>query len=199
MAFTKITDKDRNGKGNVGMPDTPNLSTYQMQQKMDELPNLAIEGLNKLIDELSSTSAAANIGADVPVTLTASANVQALINALASAVSILSGLSHSHGNKSLLDSLTNDNIVNWNAVASLFSAINGIQSSATDSIDQIPNSHAVVKAINDIDYKPIVLNYIYPIGSVYFTTTIANPKNIFGGTWEQIGVINGSYSWKRTA
>ena len=32
MAFAKITDSDLKGKGNVGRPDTPGVTTAEMQQ-----------------------------------------------------------------------------------------------------------------------------------------------------------------------
>lgn len=31
-----------------------------------------------------------------------------------------------------------------------------------------------------------ILNIIYPVGSIYMSTKSTNPKNLFGGTWEQI-------------
>ena len=37
MGFTKIETADLVGKGVVGLPDTPNLSTTAMQEKLDEL------------------------------------------------------------------------------------------------------------------------------------------------------------------
>lgn len=38
----KITEQDLQGKGNVGMPDTPELSTKDMQEKLDELSRAVI-------------------------------------------------------------------------------------------------------------------------------------------------------------
>ena len=48
MSFTKITSDDTAGKGNVGQPDTPDLTTTEMQEQMDSLPNLIIEKFNEL-------------------------------------------------------------------------------------------------------------------------------------------------------
>ena len=83
MAFTKITDEDRNGKGNVGRSDTPQLSTYEMQAVLDELANLAIDGLNKHITEEEANTGAINIGATVPAGFEASENIQSVMNAVA--------------------------------------------------------------------------------------------------------------------
>ena len=35
MAFTKITDEDLLNKGVIGLPDTPGLSTSEMQAKFE--------------------------------------------------------------------------------------------------------------------------------------------------------------------
>ena len=54
MAFKKISDSDLQNKGNIGMPDTPGLSTADMQKKMDEIPReVIIPVLNALIDGLN--------------------------------------------------------------------------------------------------------------------------------------------------
>ncbi len=53
MAFTKITATDLNGKGNIGMPDTPELTTAEMQAKLDELAlDVIVPKFNNLVDEL---------------------------------------------------------------------------------------------------------------------------------------------------
>lgn len=50
--YTKITQDDTQGKGVTGLPDTPELSAGDMQEKFDELPNIIIEKFNGLVDEL---------------------------------------------------------------------------------------------------------------------------------------------------
>lgn len=53
MNFTKITEEDLLNKGVFGLPDTPGLTTQQMQEKFDELSkDVIIPKLNALIEEL---------------------------------------------------------------------------------------------------------------------------------------------------
>lgn len=51
--YQKITQEDTQGKGVTGLPDTPGLSTGDMQAKFDELSNVIIEKHNELIDDLN--------------------------------------------------------------------------------------------------------------------------------------------------
>jgi len=49
----KITSEDLENKGNIGMPDTPDLSTAEMQAKLDELSlDVIIPKYNDLVDDL---------------------------------------------------------------------------------------------------------------------------------------------------
>ena len=64
MSFTKITEGDLTNKGVRGLPDSPNLSTTDMQNKFEEVSvDVIIPKHNGLIDELEATTAAASIGA----------------------------------------------------------------------------------------------------------------------------------------
>lgn len=64
MAFSKITDADTNGKGNLGRPDTPGVTTGEMQRILDELPReVIIPKFNALVGSLEDAAAAASLGA----------------------------------------------------------------------------------------------------------------------------------------
>jgi hypothetical protein len=64
MAFTKITDADLQNKGVIGLPDTPGLSTTEMQEKFDEIAlDVLAPKHNGLVDELNDSTAAGNMGA----------------------------------------------------------------------------------------------------------------------------------------
>lgn len=53
MSFTKITEGDLANKGVVGLADTPNLSTMEMQEKFDEVAlDVIVPKFNQLSDEL---------------------------------------------------------------------------------------------------------------------------------------------------
>ena len=84
MAFDKITDADLKDRGVVGLPDIPELSTAEMQAKFDELAKtVIIPKLNKLIDDLSASTASGNIGVTVPEGFTAIENIQSLLDEIA--------------------------------------------------------------------------------------------------------------------
>ena len=188
MAFSKITDEDRLGKGNVGQPDTPGLTTAEMQAVMDELPNLAIDKFNSHIDELEADTAATSIGATAPAGLTANNKLQSIINALYTMIKAVDTLKHSHANKSLLDSITDDVKGGYDRVASLFSGIQAIGSSVTDSSSTLPTSAAVKTYADNLNVNAKAVNAVYPVGAVYTGTSNVNPSGILGtGTWTQIG------------
>lgn len=65
MAFTKITDEDLKNKGVIGLPDTPGLSTSEMQAKFEQTAReVIVPKLNQLVDDLAAPSAASQIGAN---------------------------------------------------------------------------------------------------------------------------------------
>ena len=57
MSFTKIEQSDLTGKGVIGLPDSPNLSTTDMQSKLDEIAlDVIVPKFNELSDELDDAS-----------------------------------------------------------------------------------------------------------------------------------------------
>lgn len=183
MAFTKITPEDRQGKGNVGQPDTPLLTTTEMQEQMDSLTNLAIEKFNQHIDEISAESGANNVGMAVPNGITASPNVGSIVDAIASEMALAINARHIHANKSVLDSLTSIFLGSVTNVVNMLDAIESVELFMTNNSAAIPTSSAVVAYIENHNYKTIIKNAIYPVGSVYQTTSI-DPDTLFGTSSE---------------
>lgn len=86
MALNRITAADLAGKGNVGLPDTPGLSTEAMQRKLDELAlDVIVPKFNGLVDALAAQTGAADIGAEggtIQEALNALERGKATVNAL---------------------------------------------------------------------------------------------------------------------
>lgn len=85
MAFVRVTEADMDGKGNIGQPDTPGVSTLEMQRILDELPREVLAPAhNQLADQLEARSAAASLGAAPPEALPqdTSATVQGVLEAV---------------------------------------------------------------------------------------------------------------------
>lgn len=199
MAFKKITDEDRSGKGNVGQPDTPGLTTAEMQEVMDSLPNLAIDKFNELIDALNEATAAVNMGATVPDGITAQPNVQSILNAMVLNLALNTQSRHTHANKAALDSLTQAGIDDYNRLSILFTAIQSLETAITDNDNAVPTSGAVVDFVDTYDMKAKVLAAAYPVGTVYCTKG-TSPTTLFGGTWNLLDTdAQGVKRYERTA
>ena len=68
--LTKITEADLEGKGVIGLPDTPGLSTAEMQQKFEETArSVLVPAFNRLVEELASgvgIAGASHVGVVLP-------------------------------------------------------------------------------------------------------------------------------------
>ena len=195
--FTKITDTDRLNKGVTGLPDSPQLTTTELQTKFDELGNLAIDAFNNHIDELAATAAASQIGATVPDNMVANGNVQSIFNAIATNIGALSTLSHSHQNKETLDLIDPNDFSAWNRIATMLANIISVSSSITTADNSIPTSAAVKNYVDNKDFSEAIGNISYPVGSIFETTRAENPRLHFGGTWEQYSYTDGIFKWVR--
>lgn len=102
MSFTRITNSEMNTHGVRGLPDTPNLSAYDMQRKFDELSTDVLRpAIDRLMNELEDTSAASNIGVEVPEGFVSDPNLQSMLENMAQS-------NHSHANKEVLDKFSED-------------------------------------------------------------------------------------------
>lgn len=169
MAFKKITPADRAGKGNVGQPDSPGLTTSEMQELMDSLPNLAIDKFNDHIDELGATTAAGNIGAVVPDNVSANTNVQSVLNSLAYALSVVSENNHYHSNKTTLDEITAQYKLDLDTLLLLMANITSISQtiSTSSTNNELPTAKAVSDLLSDKLIHNAVTSFNDRVGAVY--------------------------------
>lgn len=186
MAFEKVTPQDRANKGNVGLPDTPNMTANELQERMDSLPNLGIDKLNELIDALNAETAAGNVGMAIPSGVNATQpTVSAIINAIILDWSLNTRDRHTHSNKAVIDTITSTMLDNYSALVTLFASIQTIATAISNSDTALPTCKAVKDFVDAYDIKSKVLAVAYPVGVVYSTTGTA-PGTLFGGTWSLI-------------
>lgn len=198
--FDKVTAQDRANKGNVGLPDTPNMTANELQERMDSLPNLGIDKLNELIDGLNAETAAGNIGMVVPNGVTTTqTTIQAVINAIVLDWSLNTANRHTHANKATLDTITSTMLDNYSALVTLFTGIETITQSVSNNNSAIPTSKAVKDFVDAYDIKSKVLAVAYPVGVIYSTKGTA-PGTLFGGTWSVLDTdTQGVTRYLRTA
>ena len=148
--FSQITEADLNNKGVSGLPDTPNLSTSDMQAKFDELSkDVIVPKFNNLVEELSAQSASENIGITPPEKFTGD-TIKALIYEIVEIVLSNQSKSHEHSNKGILDGITDQNLLDLDNLVNLFSGISTVASVVSDSLSEIPNSHAIVEYMTQL-------------------------------------------------
>lgn len=198
--FNKVTAQDRANKGNVGLPDTPNMTANELQERMDSLPNLGIDKLNELIDGLNAETAAGNIGMVVPNGVTTTqTTIQAVINAIVLDWSLNTANRHTHANKAVLDTITGTMLDNYSALVTLFTGIETIAQAVSNNNSALPTSKAVKDFVDAYDIKSKVLAVAYPVGVIYSTKGTA-PGTLFGGTWSVLDTdTQGVTRYLRTA
>lgn len=198
--FDKVTPQDRANKGNVGLPDTPNMTASELQERMDSLPNLGIDKLNQLIDALNAETAAGNMGMTIPSGVNATQpTVSAVINAIILDWSLNTTNRHTHANKAVIDTITSTMLDNYSGLVTLFASIESIATSISNNDTALPTAKAVADYVAAYDIKSKVLAVAYPVGVVYSTTGTA-PGTLFGGTWSLIDTdAQGVKRYLRTA
>ena len=179
MAFENITSDDTNGKGVVGLPDTPQLDTTSMQKKFDELAtDVIIPKFNKLVNDLNGSEGAGSTGVKVPEGLEADPNLQSVIQALHDDTQTRQpkeegkGLSendytdeekdkvlentnsrHKHENKSVLDLITSLVKGGYDRLVTLFSEIESVSNKVTSNEKLIPTGKAIIDYVGYTDVR----------------------------------------------
>lgn len=146
MAFTKITEADLKNKGVIGLPDTPNLSQTDMQEKFDEIAlDVLVPKFNELIDALEAASASGSLGI---MDGEDESDVQTVIDNLKIAVSNIGTLAHTHENKAALDTITSTLLNNIDSVLLMLSGITSVASTVSNSPSAIPTCRAIVNYVS---------------------------------------------------
>lgn len=149
MAFTTITNAELVGKGVKSLPDTPDMAASELKQQFDSLGDLCVSHIRTLVSELQTTTAAISLGAVTPAGLEGTpSNVQDIINALATIVAQLEELRHTHGNKAVLDTISETNKEGYDSTVLKFDTIRSVEIAVHDADDEIPTSGAVVDYVN---------------------------------------------------
>lgn len=201
MAFTKIDEDIILHGGVTPLPDSPQLQPAALKAKFDEKGDAACNGFNNFIDEISTPATGAkNIGAEVPTGVTAPANVQGLINVLATLAVACEDERHWHENKTALDEITGTFLEN---VTGLVETLGSVDSIATESLNpgsttEIPASSAVAAYFSG--KRNDILGYVFPIGSIVFTINNMDPANLYNfGVWGIVDTVKTMTAWVRTA
>lgn len=151
MALKKIEQSDLVNKGVIGLPDTPALSTSDMQKKFEETArDVVIPHFNKLVDTLESPTGASNIGVSTPQGYEANPNVQAVLDAIAKTSNENKADRHSHSNKSVLDTITDLIKKGYDRLVTLFEGIKNVSNTVTNSTEEIPTSKAIVDYVKEL-------------------------------------------------
>lgn len=148
MAFTTITNAELVGKGVKSLPDTPDMAASELKARFDSLGDLCVSHIRTLIDELQATTAATSIGANLPEGISGASDVQSILDGLAAIVTQLEELSHTHANKTILDTLTAEDKAKYDSTALKLDSVTSVEAIVHNSNAEIPTSKAVIDYVN---------------------------------------------------
>lgn len=153
MAFKKITEADLVNKGVIGLPDTPGMTTDEIQKKFDEIAlDVIVPAHNALIDEIKNKGIAEEAIVENPVTGEDS-SMQEALDSINKEVSDNTKEKHSHSNKSTLDKITEIILNNVSTLWGVFSGIERVITDVEDDDKSIPTSSAVHDSVSVLDKK----------------------------------------------
>lgn len=76
-----------------------------------------------------------------------------------------------------------------NNVSTLNNTVNKVQQTVNNNSNRIENLENGSGGTGEIDvnqFKQLCLNYLYPVGTIYFTVSNSNPETLLGGRWQKI-------------
>ena len=191
--FSKVDKAKIAAAGVIPLPDSPQLQPSALKAKFDEKGDMALEAFNNHIDEISDTTGALNIGMRTPNGIVANPNIQGNIDAIALIVLLNQASRHSHANKEVLDTISQDQVEDNSRISLLLHDITHVRNVITvagASNTDIPTTKAVSDFVHDYDYGALLLDIFYPVGAVYQSTSAVNPSGNMGGSWTKIGQQN---------
>lgn len=160
MGFTKISNSDFNGKDVSGLPNVPTIGATALKARFDApAKEVVAPKVNNLIDELEASTSASSLGANAPTGRTGN-TIQAILNAISSALSTVESIAHSHTNKTdCLDYLSdNEGQLNYKGEpisggGGDYTAGNGINISGTSISAKLDSSTMEFDASGNIKGK----------------------------------------------
>lgn len=188
--FSKVDESKIRAAGVTPLPDSPLLQPAALKAKFDEKGDMALEAFNNHIDEISDTTGALNIGIRTPDGITANPNIQGNIDAIALIALLNQAQRHSHGNKTVLDTLTQEQKEDYDRISLMLlntKRVRGTITVAGASDEDLPTTKAVSDFVHDYNYAALLLDVFYPVGTVYQSTSAVNPSGSMGGSWSKIG------------
>lgn len=116
-------------------------------------------------------------------------------NVLVSAVNSLIKDQHTHGNKSVLDTLTMNQTALNEALAGKAAAVHTHTTEDVEGLDTALDGKAnaehthTMADITDSEWMTWsdIWPLVYPVGSIYISVSETSPETLFGGTWESVG------------
>lgn len=150
MAFDKITQADLTGKGVIGLTDTPQLPTMQMQQKLDEIAlDVIVPKFNAVMDKLNDPAGADDTQVTDPTTGEQVSLNDALQN-IEDENAENTRNRHNHANLGTLDEITAATKAEYDRLVTLLGAITAIQNVLSGATDEIPTGKATSDAIQTV-------------------------------------------------
>lgn len=89
-------------------------------------------------------------------------------------------LNHWNDNTDIIDTELKRNADN------ITTAETALQNAISEESSRATTAETALQNITDSTFKTALLNFCYPIGSLYWSSKSDNPSTLFGGTWVQI-------------